>query len=78
MVAKENPLPYEKVIRSTPCNEALEYLIYHAFIKQVTPRDLERRIHELEQDLSRKNGRYNKAVTYYLKHKLAELVLGGD
>jgi hypothetical protein len=66
------------VVRNTPNGDALEYLIYHGFVSLVTPRDIERRIRELEEDHSRKNGRYNKAALFYLKKKLEELVLEGS
>lgn len=74
----EPPLPFEKVIKSTPSNDALEYLIFHAFVQEVTPRELERRIYGLEHDTSRKNQRYNKAAAFYLKKKLEEIILKGS
>jgi hypothetical protein len=66
------------VVRNTPNGDALEYLIYHGFVSLVTPRDIERRIRELEEEPSRKNGRYNKAALFYLKKKLEELVVEGS
>ena len=72
----EPPLPFEKVVRNTPSGDALEYLIYHGFVSQVRPREIERRIHELEEDRSRKNLKYNKAALYYLKKKLEQLIVG--
>lgn len=70
------PLPYEKVTRSTSNNEALGYLIYHAFISEVTPREIERRVYQLQEDRSRKNGRSVIATIFYLKPNLQQLVVG--
>jgi len=67
----------EKLIVSAPAG-ALEYQIYQGKSEYVKPREIERRINELEEDRGSNHQRYNKSAIFYLRKKLEELILEGS